>query len=143
MVLDVTSQTLQDGGPSEEQCSPLLLREKLLEEGLSIWTKREAIARELSQGYISAPTFLPVLWWFCSSSPAPLIHMVLVAAILPTNITWPAQKRKSMILGYGAAWDCSTCWLYISKSIIAFAHMIQNLRVVTTCFSSKKTRRKR
>lgn len=85
MVLDVTSQTLQDGGSAGEQCSPLLLQEKLLEEGLSIWTKREAIARELPQGYISAPRFPPVLWWFCSSSPAPLIHMVLVAAVLPTN----------------------------------------------------------
>lgn len=123
--------------------APFLLQEKLLEEGLSIGTKNIAIAQELPWSYTSAPTFPPILWWFCSSSPAPLIHMVLVAAVPPANTTWPAQARESIILRYGAAWDCSACWLYISKSIIAFAHIVQKLRVVATCFSSEKTRRKK
>lgn len=68
-------------------------------------------------------TNIPTIWWWvCSSSPAPLIHMVLIAAVLPANTTWPAQERKSKILGYGAAWDCNACWFYITKRIIAFAY---------------------
>lgn len=79
MVLDVTSQTLQDGGPAGEQCSPLLLQEKLLEEGLSIWTKREAIARELPQGYISAPTFPHQHFrQYCGGSAAPLLPLSFI-----------------------------------------------------------------
>lgn len=35
------------------------------------------------------------------------------------------------------------CWLCISKSIIALTHMVQNPRVVTICFSSQTTRKKK
>lgn len=85
----------------------------------------------------------PRVWWFRSSSLASLIYIVQVVAVSPASITWPTQEKESMILGYGASWDCTACWLCISKSIIALTHMVQNPRVVTICFSSQKTRKKK